>query len=220
MLNNFFTFAITMIHSTIKNIIFDLGGVICDLTPERCYSEFQKLGCDIDLLPHHLSHFVGIFQQIDRGTISPAKFCDEMRKKCNLPDLTNQQIFDAWNSFIGPVDDCRLEAIQGLSQHYNIYLLSNTNEIHWTYISANCMNYNGQDALRWFSRLFLSYEMHLEKPEPEIFRKVCLMAGVNAPESLFVDDNLDNLASAKALGYQTLHSTGGDWVGKLTEQLL
>ena len=57
--------------------------------------------------------------------------------------------------------------------------------------------------------------MHLEKPEPEIYQAVLDQAGIRAEETLFIDDNEPNLAAAAELGFRTLHSTGGDWVGKV-----
>ena len=79
-----------MDFNNIKNIIFDLGGVICDLLPEKCLSQFKGLGCDVEIFPQQYSQFSGLFQQIDRGTISGHDFCEGMRIKNNAPQLTDR----------------------------------------------------------------------------------------------------------------------------------
>ena len=204
-----------MDFNNIKNIIFDLGGVICDLLPEKCLSQFKGLGCDVEIFPQQYSQFSGLFQQIDRGTISGHDFCEGMRIKNNAPQLTDRQICDAWNSLIGPVADNRFEAFKTLRKHFNLYILSNTNEIHWKYVTENTLIYRGEDASTWFKRIFLSYELHLEKPEIEIYQTVVDTAQINPEETLFIDDNLINLKGAEQIGIKTLLSTNGDWVDKL-----
>ena len=93
--------------------------------------------------------------------------------------------------------------------------MSNTNEIHWKYVTENTLIYRGEDTSTWFKRIFLSYELHLEKPEIEIYQTVVDTAQINPEETLFIDDNLINLKGAEQIGIKTLLSTNGDWVDKL-----
>lgn len=204
-------------YKNIHNIIFDFGGVICDLLPERCIQEFLKLGGNIEIFPTQYSQFSGIFQQIDRGTITPQQFRDAMRQQANIPQATDQQITDAWNSLLGSIPDERFLAFKKLKQHHDIFILSNCNDIHWQEIYNHRMNFEGEHVIPWFKQIFLSYVMHLEKPEPEIYQTVLQSAGIKAEETLFLDDNLPNLEAATRLGIQTLHTKNGDWVEKLKD---
>lgn len=204
-----------MSECNIKNIIFDFGGVICDLLPENCLNEFRKLGCSDDIFPKQYSQFEGIFQQIDRGIMSIPDFYDAVRREGHMPQATDKQIHDAWTSLLVPIPAERFEAFKRLKDHFNLYILSNANDIHWKFLDKYRMYYNGEYVTPWFKHVFLSYVLHLEKPEPEIYQAVLDIAGIKAEESLFIDDNQLNLDGAAALGFHTLLSKGGDWVPKL-----
>lgn len=199
----------------IKNIIFDFGGVICDLHADRCLDSFAQLGCKLSLFPTQYSQFDGIFKLIDRGEINNEQFCEALRRESGKPGISDEEIRQAWLSVLGEIPEERFEALDILRQKYNLYILSNTNEMHWQYISQKSMQYRGQDTTKWFKGMFLSHKLHLEKPEPEIYKAVLDIAKIKAEESLFIDDNIPNLEAAAAMGFNTLHSTGGDWVSKI-----
>lgn len=204
-----------MAQKIIKNIIFDFGGVICDLHPLRCLEAFRQLGCEVKMFPTQYSQFEGVFKLIDRGEISIAEFYDIIRKQGNAPSATDSQIRQAWLSVLGDIPTERFAAFDRLRANHRLYILSNANELHWEYLSRECMIYQGHSVMPWFTQVFLSYKLHLEKPEPEIYRTVLEQAQIEAAESIFIDDNRINLDAAAALGFHTLHSTGGDWVERL-----
>ncbi len=203
---------------SIKNIVFDFGGVICDLDSERCLGEFRKLGLSGDIFPQQYSQFEGIFQEIDRGIMSVEEFYGALRRRSSTPDITDQQIHDAWVSLIVPIQQERFEALRQLKEHFDLFILSNSNEIHWEYIKQHRMAYRGEDATRWFKHIFLSHVLHLEKPESEIFRAVLDTAQIKASETLFVDDSQPNLDGAAKLGFHTMLSKRGDWMSRIILQ--
>ena len=202
-----------------KNLIFDFGGVLCDLQPDRCLGNFKKLGLDGDLLPRQYSQFDGIFQKLDRGIMTADTFYDTLRKQSSMPDVSNSQIRDAWVSIIDPIQPERYEALRRLKDHFKLYILSNSNEIHWHYIQENLMSYQGEDITNWFDHIFLSHELHLEKPEPELYQAVTDIAHIEPSQSLFIDDSQINLDGASKLGFQTLLSKEGDWTTKLSNMI-
>lgn len=204
-----------MTLDNIKNIVFDFGGVICDLHPQRCLDAFRQLGCTINMFPTQYSQFEGVFKQIDRGEITTLQFYDAIRQQGQVPTATNEQIRQAWLSVLGDIPEERFQAFSRLRRTHRLYILSNANDLHWQYLSRERMIYRGHNILHWFTHIFLSYEMHLEKPEPEIYQAVLDQAAIKAGETLFIDDNQPNLDAAARLGYHTLLSTGGDWVGKI-----
>ena len=98
------------------------------------------------------------------------------------------------------------------SEGYRLFLLSNTNEIHWDRAKTLIAGENG-DVDNIFDRIFLSCEMNLRKPDKEIFRRVLREAAVRPEDTLFVDDNASNVAAAQELGIRTFHETDGHrWV--------
>lgn len=204
----------------IKNIIFDFGGVIMDLHIQRVKEEFLALGGSVELFPKQYSQFEGIFQLIDRGEMSIPQFYDAVREQGRIPHATDAQIRDAWLSLLGPIQEERLRTLLRLKERVNLYILSNANALHWDYIEHTLMRYRGEDVNKWFKRIFLSYEMHLEKPEPEIYQAVIREAGLIPQQSLFIDDSELNTTAAAAQGFNTLHSINGDWVPILTAKFL
>lgn len=204
-----------MKKTDIKNIIFDFGGVIMDLHIQRVMDEFLALGGSKDLFPKQYSQFEGIFQLIDRGEMPIPQFYDAVREQGHIPHATNEQIRNAWLSLLGPIQDKRFRALSKLKERYSLYILSNANAIHWDYIESTLMRYHGEDVNKWFRRIFLSYEMHLEKPEPEIYQTVVREAGIIPQQTLFIDDSELNTSAAAALGFHVLHSINGDWVPTL-----
>ncbi len=200
----------------IKNIVFDFGGVICDLSPETCVANFQKIGLTGDIFPQQYSQFDGIFQQIDRGIMTASEFYDTLRHMSSMPGVTDQQIRDAWTSLVLPIQPERYEALRRLKDRFNLFILSNSNEIHWDFIERQRMTCQGEDVTAWFKGIFLSHLLHLEKPEAAVFQAVLDTAHIEAADTLFIDDSQANLDGAAALGFQTLLAKGGDWIAKLS----
>ena len=90
-----------------------------------------------------------------------------------------------------------------LRRRYTMYLLSNTNGIHWQWALEHAFNYQGHRVEDFFDRIFLSYEMKLVKPDEEIFRRVIAETGLTPSETLFIDDAESNCRAAQALGIRT-----------------
>ena len=197
-----------------KNIVFDLGGVILQLTPERCICAFQNLGCAKEIFdgPFWMN---GIFCRIDRGTATEAEFYDEIRRIGNIPAASDKEILEAWNLFVSQIEERTMEALNRLKEKYALYMLSNCNLMHWRCCKEQLLKIGNENALCCFKRVFMSFEMHLEKPEHEIYATVCQEAGIRAEETLFIDDREENLIGAREMGFQTLQTRNGDWIDQL-----
>ena len=114
----------------IKNLIIDFGGVLIDLDRQRCLENFRKLGLpDVEVMLD-LYHQQDFFQKYEKGLITSAEFREVIRGKIGKP-VTDAQIDDAWNSFLVSIPTFKLDLLLELRKKYVVYLLSNTNEIHW-----------------------------------------------------------------------------------------
>jgi len=186
----------------IKNIIFDLGGIVVNLDRQGCVDSFKAIGAT------EVSDYVDdskqedVFHELEIGAISVAKFCDQVRYKAQF-DATDEQICAAWNTMIKEIPVKRIEKLIELHDSYTTYLLSNTNEIHWKYCYDKLFPYHGLSADNYFEEIFLSYEMHLIKPSEAIFTSVLEQTGIKAEETLFIDDSEVNCAAARRLGIKT-----------------
>ena len=123
--------------------------------------------------------------------------------------LSDEEIDAVWLSMIKTVPEEKLQLLAELRNHYNLYLLSNTNDLHWEKASQQVFRYNNLERDDFFKQIFLSYRMHLAKPDPEIFRVALNEAGLNPEETLFIDDAEANCRAAASVGIHAAHYVPG-----------
>ena len=194
----------------IKNIIFDLGCVLVGLDPQRCIGAFRKVGCGAlaSYVEEHRTE--DLFLDTEVGRITQEEFCDEVRR-LSAADTADRDIVWAWNQLLLDIPVVKLRRLQSLRQQgYRLFLLSNTNIMHWTQCRDHQFRADGHEAGEYFERIFLSYEMHLAKPDTAIFAEAMSQAGIKPAETLFVDDRADNCAAAASLGIHTLWAPAGE----------
>ena len=203
----------------IKNIIFDLGGVLLDIDLIYCMRQMQALGIDLDAFekkgvqtPTGTKAAVlgegivanGAMHLYQTGDITTEDFLEGVRRYCQ-EGTTREQVLEAWNSCCIAIPSYRLNKLKELKERgFRIYMLSNTNEAHWQNIVTQC--FGGQDVVdSHFDHVFLSQEMHMAKPNDEIYLEVLRQIHAQADECLFLDDSSANLEAASALGFHTYH---------------
>lgn len=189
---------------TVKNIIFDLGGVILDLDFERMTQQFYKLG-----IPDFEDYFtlkkqVDFFEALELGLITPEGFCDRLREEAKV-DVDNEAIEEAWNLILKDFSSERMNYLERISEKYNIFLFSNTNSIHAKCFEKRCLEQTGRTLESYFKQVFYSNSLHLRKPDMVAFKEVLERSGLQAAETLFIDDNLANIVGAQKVGLQTIH---------------
>jgi len=196
-------------YKNITTLIFDLGGVICDLDIDRCILNFKQLG--LENFEHYLNNFgqSGFFMQLEKGLITAAEFRNDVRKLTSKP-LTDTQINEAWNSFLVGIPTKKLDLIIELRKKFRVVLLSNTNIIHFPDTVARFFNYNGMSTSDYFDKCYLSYEMKMAKPDEKIFNALLEAEQVSANECLFLDDGQKNIEQAAKLGIQTYLVKAGE----------
>ncbi len=185
----------------IRNILFDLGGVIMDIDKNRCVSAFQALGfADVD---QFLGDYAqkGAFADLESGRIDAAEFRRTVRP--HLPAGTTDLAIDrAFCDFLIGIPLRRLVALRELRrQGLGIYMLSNTNPIMW---NSKIAEEFGQEGLRredYFDGMVTSFEARVMKPAPEIFAYAAEQLGITPSETLFLDDGETNVSAAQALGW-------------------
>ncbi len=187
-----------------KAIIFDLGGVIIDLGFDEMVKKFDQLGIKNFGDAFNPLRQIDFFEQLELGSISSEEFYKKFRKNF-LTDLSNDQIEATWNLIIKDFKIERMLLLEKLAQNHPLYLFSNTNAIHARYFEKNCLNQLGKPLSHYFHETFYSHELHLRKPEPAAFKEVLRRAKLQAEETLFIDDNHENILGAKSVGLQTYH---------------
>ncbi|MEI7585521.1 HAD family phosphatase [Runella sp.] len=193
--------------TTIKNIIFDLGDVIINIDvplAARSFAELSKRPLE-DV--QELIHQNEVFKKFETGHLSAADFRTYIRELLQQPEWSDEAIDTAWNSLLLDIPAERIEKIQELAKKgYRLFLLSNTSSIHIDEVNKILHRTTGIKQLNdLFEKLFLSYDMGIMKPHPDIYHEVLAQAGLLAHESLFLDDNADNIRAAAKVGIQTIH---------------
>jgi glucose-1-phosphatase len=177
----------------INAIIFDFGDIFINLQKDTSIEEFKKLG-----LPGPNEDLIAQNDLFEKGKIDETQFINSFKKY--IPNATNKQIIDAWNSIIGDFPLYRLEFLQLLSRKYRLFLLTNTDSIHIEKFEDNVGVSFYTDFYNCFEKVYYSYEMGMRKPQPEIFNTILRKHDLFAKRTLFVDDKKENTDAAVALG--------------------
>ncbi|MCR5130777.1 MAG: HAD family phosphatase [Prevotella sp.] len=202
---------------SIKNIVFDLGGVLVGLDGSKSIEAYDKLGCQAvsKYIEEHRTE--DLFYRIELGLISTHDYCEEIRQMTNT-HATDEEMIQAWNLLLTELSTLRREKLLSLRQQgYRLFLLSNTNDMHWQHCASNLF---GNEVVDAFDQIFLSYEMNLSKPDAAIFSAVINEANLLPSETLFIDDNRQNIEAAASLGIHTYLNTSIDnWVEEIDSLL-
>lgn len=186
----------------VRNLLFDLGGVIMNLRRENCVEALEQLGLkDADEMLG-LYCQTGPFMQLEEGKITPAEFRAEIRR-CIGCEVSDAEMDDAFNRFLLGIPVERLRALESLRKQYKIYMLSNTNAIMFDSKIKTDFQIDGKNREDYFDGMCLSYEEGCAKPDLQIFHNVLDKFGIKAEETLFFDDSQANLEAAARLGFRT-----------------
>lgn len=203
----------------IKNVIFDLGGVLVDLDIDRCIAAFRELGMPkvADLInPYYPAEMIG---RLERGDISFHEACNQMRELDGRPDVTDAEIAGAYGAFLVEVPVGKLRQIERLRRAgIRTYVLSNNNPASMEVIRGE-FTADGHTMDDYFDKIYLSYELHELKPSEAIFHKVIADSGVVPGETLFIDDGQKNADTAQTLGFAVYMPAPGEDFGHLLEEI-
>ncbi|TPE44327.1 HAD family hydrolase [Pontibacter mangrovi] len=189
----------------IKNIIFDLGGVIINLDYNKSIEELQKLcnsNCNIAYSQKEQSH---LFDLLETGNCSNEEFRNGLREAYGI-DATDEQIDEAWNAMLLDIPQERIDLLLELGKKYRIFLLSNTNDIHmqrFNQIVAHSFSIPNLDSL--FEKSYYSHLVGKRKPDAPVFEQILAENKLKKEETLFIDDSIQHIESARKLGFHTLH---------------
>lgn len=190
--------------SGIRNIIFDMGGVIIDIDYNLTAKAFEKCGiAEFDKIFNQASQLDFIIA-FERGEIEPAEFRKQIRSKVGI-NLSDLVIDECWNALILDLQSSRVKVIEKLAQQYKLYLLSNNNAIHFKKLKSKIeqvIPFPHFCAL--FQKTYFSHLIQLQKPSKESFLLVINENQLKPEETLFVDDSVQHIKSAAELGLRTL----------------
>jgi FMN phosphatase YigB (HAD superfamily) len=193
----------------IKNLLFDLGGVLLNIDYHKTADAFKQLGVtQFDDL-YSQAGANELFEALETGHITEEYFYTSLQTYCQ-PNTSQQQIEAAWNAMLLDFRPDSLRWLTAQKEQYNCYLLSNTNSIHLKAFGKIFEKEMGQPALDdYFIKAYYSHTIQQRKPYPETYQFVLNDAGLLAQETLFIDDSINNIEGAKKAGLQVHHLLHG-----------
>jgi putative hydrolase of the HAD superfamily len=192
----------------IKNIIFDLGGVILDIDYQRTIKAFEHLGLADFEQHYNQAQQSGVFDAFEIGKASSQDFIAELQR--HLPAaVTENEIITAWNAMLLDFLPGRIAFLEEIRQRYKIYLYSNINAIHQAFVyDLLAEDYGVAPFNALFCKTYYSHEFGYRKPHAAGFLKILEENQLLASETLFVDDSIQHVEGAAALGIQTAFVKG------------
>ncbi len=203
----------------IKNIIFDLGGVIINLDIPKTISEFNKLSNQSFESIYNQLQQTPVFDLFDKGQITEKDFFVEL-KKALQNDVTDEELLFAWNAMLLDFPKHRLELLSKLKPNYRLFLLSNTNESHVLEFEKTLFASHGYQNLEpFFEKVYYSCRMNQRKPNADIFESVLNENNLIAEETLFIDDSPQHVEGALTLGIKAMLLEKNNEVEDLLKEL-
>jgi putative hydrolase of the HAD superfamily len=194
-----------LISSSVKNIIFDLGGVIINIDYRLVLESFSRLSQKSPALILQQIKDTGILFKYDTGEYTDAMFRQAMNQILGA-SLTDSQVDEAWNAMLLDIPQDRIDLLLSLRKQYKLYLFSNTNNIHIQAVNHILKHSTGIEQLdNLFDKIYYSFLINHRKPAASSFAFVLQDSGLLPEETLFIDDRLDNIMGAKQLGILTVH---------------
>lgn len=193
----------------IKNLLFDLGGVIMEIRRENCVEAMKAIGmADAD---EYLGEYSqkGPFAKIEDGEWDEKQFHDGIREIIGS-DVSDDTIDRAFNAFLIGIPEQRLNELVELHKRFNIYMVSNTNPIMWRMKIADEFSKQGHDVNYYFDGVVRSYKAKCMKPDRKIFEIVEHKFDIKPQETVFFDDSKRNLDAAAEMGFHTILVKPGD----------
>lgn len=200
----------------IECIIFDLGGVILNIDFEKTIQAFDKFGIEGVKGKDVLADNQELFLDLELGLITPKEFVERFYTIYpSVKKVSDIDILDAWNALLQSYDKPTVQLIRDLKKHYKTYLLSNTNLPHRIRFREMYEREYGDDLEALFLHCFYSDEMHLRKPNSDIYEEVTRTIAQDGKKILFIDDSLANVETARYCGWNAYHLNGGKSVPDL-----
>ena len=178
----------------IKNIIFDFGDVFINLNKDATHDALQKLGVT-SITPEMME----VYYSYEKGLLTSRDFIAHFHGKFGIAKM---DLLKAWNAILLDFPEHRFHFIKRLaaSKKYRLFLLSNTNELHIDWIQKDWGNKIWEEFKNCFEKFYLSHEIHLRKPNLDIYTYVLEENNLIPGETIFIDDTKENTDAAKSLG--------------------
>jgi HAD superfamily hydrolase (TIGR01509 family) len=198
--------------SRVHTVIFDLGGVLLNLDPDRTRRAMVDLGIGHFEQLFTVHKATELFNRLETGGVEPRLFVDTLIREADRP-VTAIQVVDAWNAMLLDYRQDSLRFIEQLKQKRHVLLFSNTNAIHYEAFQLSL-----RETTPWrrmedlFHTAYFSHILGRRKPEPTAYEAIVEEQELDPAATLFIDDNLQNVLGARTAGLMAYHLLPGESV--------
>lgn len=190
--------------ANIRNILFDLGGVILDINVQSTLKAFYDLGFPADLMQYPHSMTSDLFFKYETGVFNTDQFREAIRTSTGVV-MSDRAFDEAWNAMLVRIPEERTILLKRLSERYTLYMLSNTSSLHVEVFEKMYLDAAGVSMHEVFTKIYYSHEIGWHKPDHEAWEFVIKDSGIKPEETLFLDDNIHNVKASQELGFQAIH---------------
>lgn len=194
----------------VKNIVFDLGGVILNLDNRLTENAFTSLGVKDFREYFGHGHAASFFKEYELGRINDRAFIDSIRALTGLA-VADEAVISAWNALLLDFPPERIQLLKELGKKYRTFLFSNTNALHLSALQRTYADTFGPEAKldELFEKTYYSHILGMRKPDAASFEYILRENGLQGPETLFVDDAVVNVEGAEEAGLRGLYLRPG-----------
>jgi FMN phosphatase YigB (HAD superfamily) len=185
------------VPAVVKNVIFDLGGVVLEWNPDRILEAYYS-DPEVRALMKKQMFQHPDWLELDRGTMHETVVLQRASERTGRPAADVNGLFQAVRESLHTKSDTVALLEKLYRRGVPLYCLSN--------ISADIFEYLRERHSFWhvFKGIVISGAIRMIKPEPEIFQHLLALYGLDAHETAFVDDNAPNVEAARTLGIHTV----------------
>lgn len=188
----------------VKNIIFDLGGVILNIDLRKTQDAFTALGVkNIDEV-FRMGHIGSFFKSYETGTIDDAAFIASVQNLAGIK-LAPETVIEAWNALLIDFPPERINFLKKISSKYRLFLLSNTSALHHARFHELFTQEFGGSLDDLFAKAYYSHIIKLHKPDTAAYKLIIDENRLDPGETLFIDDSTVNVEGAERAGLQGIH---------------
>lgn len=198
----------------IKNIIFDLGGVIYAIDYLATIRAFKDLGIKNFEQIYAKAGQSDLFDALETGRISKAEFLSEIKGYLNS-SISDDDVINSWNAMLIDFMPDALKCLKTLNGDYRIFLLSNTNEIHIKEVKSRVGKVFYSEFCQLFEQVYFSYDLGLRKPNIEAFTYILSEKDLDPSETLFIDDSPQHIDGALQAGLKAYHLKDDERISQL-----
>jgi putative hydrolase of the HAD superfamily len=189
-------------QGSIKNIIFDLGGVLLNIDYHKTAKAFTQIGWPSFADFYSQQQQKELFDQLEIGAINETDFFNQLITF--FTPIEHSALKEAWNAMLLDLPAARLAFLQSLRKEYSLFLFSNTNAIHYEAFTQYISNqYEGDSLDNYFDKAYYSHVIGKRKPHPSSFDYILKENNIIPAETLFIDDSSQHIAGAASLGIKT-----------------